>query len=62
MTVVELGWDLRRGSGHAVLGADADVTVVVRCPRARGAARRGDVVTVPGGELVRVELDLVDDR
>lgn len=46
----------------AVLRSDVDVTVSVRCARARGPIRQGESVTVVAGELVRVELELAADH
>jgi hypothetical protein len=58
VTVAELAWDLERGTVRAVLRSDADVTVSVRCPRARGPLRRGMPVPVAAGEPVPLEFDL----
>ena len=58
VTVAELAWDQERRSAHAVLRADVDVTVVVRCARASGPLRDGEQVPVPAGEEVRIEFAL----
>ncbi|WP_433559548.1 glycosyl hydrolase family 95 catalytic domain-containing protein [Pseudonocardia xinjiangensis] len=58
VTVDELAWDLDRSTGWVVLSSDADVTVSLRCSRARGPISRGEPVPVAAGEPVRLELDL----
>jgi alpha-L-fucosidase 2 len=58
VTVAELSWDLERSTGSVVLRCDADVTVSVRCSRARGPIRGGEPVPVAAGEPVRVEFEL----
>lgn len=62
VTVAELAWDLERGTVRAVLRADAEVTVSVRCPRARGPLRRGVPVAVAAGEPVPLEFELNADE
>ncbi len=58
VTVAELEWDVERAVAHAVLRSDVDVTVSVRCARALGPIRRGELLAVSAGEPVRVEFEL----